>query len=116
MKKILKSLCIALVAVVTGFAITACKPSNIEKAEAKMEKAGYTVMAYDSVKKEDGFVGGFIAMDIKAGQSILAILFESKEDAEKYAELNKKTEYGEAKVEGKWFYAGSEEAIKAFKK
>ena len=116
MKKILKSLCIALVAVVTGFAITACKPSNIEKAEAKMEKAGYTVMAYDSVKKEDGFVGGFIAMDIKGGESILAILFESKEDAEKYAELNKKTEYGEAKVEGKWFYAGSEEAIKAFKK
>ena len=115
MKKILKSICIALVAVVTGFAITACKPSNIEKAEAKMEKAGYTVLAYDSVSA-DGFVGGFIAMDIKGGESILAILFESKEEAEKYAELNKKTEYGEAKVEGKWFYAGSEGAIEAFKK
>lgn len=116
MKKILKTLCVALVAVITGFAVTACKPSNIDKAEAKMEKAGYTVLAYNSVNDADGFVGGFIAMDIAGGESILAILFESKADAEKYAELNKKTEYGESKVEGKWFYAGSERAIEAFKK
>ena len=39
----------------------------------------------------------------------------SKDDAEKYAELNTKTEYGEVKVEGKWIFAGSEGAIKATK-
>ena len=116
MKKFLRTLCIALVAIVTGVAITACKPGSIEKAETKMEKAGYTVLAYDVSDDAEGFVGGFIAMDISAGESMCAILFESKEDAEKYAELNTKTEYGEVKVEGKWIFAGSEGAIKAFKK
>ena len=116
MKKVLRTLCIALVAIVTGVAITACKPGSIEKAEAKMENAGYTVLAYDVGDDAEGFVGGFIAMDISAGESMCAILFESKEDAEKYAELNSKTEYGEIKADGKWVYAGSEGAIKAFKK
>ncbi len=116
MKKFLRTLCIALVAIVTGVAVTACKPSNIDKAEAKMEKAGYTVLAYSNDDKAEGFVGGFIAMDISAGESMLAILFESKDDAEKYAEVEKKTEYGEIKVEGKWVFAGTEQAIKDFKK
>ena len=116
MKKVLRTLCIALVAIVTGVAITACKPGSIEKAQSKMENAGYTVLAYENNEDIEGFVGGIIAMDVSAGESMVAILFESKDDAEKYAELNSKTEYGEIKVEGKWIFAGSEGAIKAFKK
>ena len=116
MKKFLKSICIALVAIVTGVAITACKPGSVEKAKEKMESAGYVVMAYENDDNIEGFVGGFIAMNISAGESMIAILFESKSDAEKFAELNAKTEYGEAKVEGKWLFAGSEGAIEAFKK
>lgn len=116
MKKILRTLCIALVAIITGISVTACKPANIEKAEAKMEKAGYTVLAYENDDNIEGFVGGFIAMDISAGDSMLAILFESKNDAEKYAETKIQSEYGEIKVEGKWIYAGTEQAIKEFKK
>ena len=50
MKKFLRTLCIALVAIVTGVAITACKPGSIEKAEAKMEKAGITP---DDIKGRD---------------------------------------------------------------
>ena len=55
-------------------------------------------------------------MNISAGESMIAILFESKSDAEKFAETNTDRSYGEVQVEGKWLFAGSEGAIKVFKK
>lgn len=116
MKKFLKSFCIVFVAIITGFAVTACKPGSVEKAQEKMQSAGYTVLEYENDEGIEGFVGGFIAMNISAGESMIAILFESKSDAEKFAEINTDRSYGEVKVEGKWLFAGSEGAIKAFKK
>ncbi len=115
MKNFLKSICIILVVVLTSVAVTACKPNSLEKAKTKMEEAGYVVMDYALDDGAEGFVGGIIAVDFDNDESIIACLFESKADAKKFAELNATTAYGESRVEGKWFFAGSEGAIEAFK-
>ena len=114
MKKILRTLCLAFVFVFVGIVLTACKPANIEKAKAKMEDAGYTVVAYDKGKDAEGFVGAFSAtkVDLKDGGSgtITAWLFDSKESAEKYQKAIGDT----AVQDGKWVYVGTEAAVDAF--
>ncbi|MBR2623423.1 MAG: hypothetical protein IKD15_04275, partial [Clostridia bacterium] len=87
-------------------------PSTVEKAEEKMEKAGYTVLAYE--KKEEGSVGGFIAKKgIVGGEMLTAILFESKDAASDFYGTYSQIDTN-AVLDGKWVYSGSEEAVKAF--
>ncbi|MBR2468407.1 MAG: hypothetical protein IKB42_05150 [Clostridia bacterium] len=109
MQKVLKMFSYALVVLLASVALVACVPANVEKAEAKMEEAGYTVVAY-SKEDAEGLVGGFVAS--KGLTSMTAMLFDSTKNAEQFIEdalLNVYTQ------EGKWVLTGSEKAIEDFK-
>ena len=119
MKKALKFLSLAFVAIFAGTLLTACAPSNIEKATEKMEEAGYTVIDYDKGKDAEGFVGGLLATKILKGEGLIAMLFDSNADAKEFFESmtdsDKDSDYGAFQQSGKWVFAGTEDAIDAFK-
>ena len=106
-----KFLC-GLLAAISCFALAACAPSSVEKAETKMQEAGYKVVAYS--KEAEGSVGGFVATkgltDLTNGMT--AVLFSTKEEAAEF--YSTVSELDGATQDGKWVYWGSEEAVKAF--
>ena len=116
----MKKFLVGLLAALACFAMVACVPSDLAKAEEKMEKAGYNVATHEI--DAEGFVGG-IAASLKSdnilgdignalgGKTMYAILFETAADAKAYAEENEGY-----KADGKWAYSGNEDAIKAFTK
>ena len=111
MKKIRRIIGLFLAALAC-MSITACTPWNIEKAEERMEKEGYTVIAYED--DEEGLVGGLVATKaegILEVDMITALLFETREDAKNFAE---KAEGTGAIQDGKWVYWGDEDAIEDF--
>ena len=112
----------AIFAFVMCIALVACAPANLDKAEDKMEDAGYkvTVMEGDAAELLYGDdVVGLITATKAEGSGILntktytvtAILFESNKAAKNYAEDKDGVE-----VSGKWAISGDEKAIKDFKK
>lgn len=116
----MKKFLVGLLAALACFAMVACVPGDLAKAEEKMEEAGYNVMSYDL--DAEGYVGG-IAASLKSdnvlgdignalgGKTMNAVLFETAADAKAYAEGKEDVE-----VSGKWVFWGDEDAIKAFKK
>lgn len=122
MKKLLKSLSLGLVVAFMGVILCACVPSNLEKAEARMEEAGYTVISLGEDSDEaEGLVGGIIATkgDLVNGfETISAMLFDSKDSAKKFYEKwiaeEEKKEDTIVKQSGKWVYAGTETAVEDF--
>ena len=123
MKNFIKNLSLALVVAFVGVILCACVPSNIEKAQAKMEEAGYVVIALDKDFEEaEGLLGGLIATkgDIVNGyETISALLFEDKDTAKKFYEkwISSEESTDEdtiVKQDGKWVYAGTEKAIADF--
>ena len=110
----MKKIICAILTAIACLCLFACTPSNIEKAENKMKKEGYTVLAY-SDKEAEGLIGGFTATKAEGilnVDNITALLFESKADAEKFME-----EMGDASKairDGKWVYWGTEDAIEDF--
>lgn len=112
MKKIL----CAVLAAVSCLGFAACVPGSVEKAEEKMKKEGYTVIAYED-KEAEGLVGGFNATKVEGflgseSDSITALLFESSSDAKDFvAELG---DDSKAVQDGKWVYWGTEDAIEDF--
>ena len=120
MKKLTKILSFAFVVLFAGIVLAGCTPANIDKAKAKMEEAGYTVVAYDQGKDAEGFVGGFMATNISLTSGVdamVAILFETSADAKEFSETwTGNYEGKQVFTEGKWVYTGSEDAIEAFKK
>lgn len=116
-----KFLC-GLLAALTCICLVACAPGNLEKAEEKMEAAGYAVKTYDV--DAEGYVGGIVATKSGSvgdvigglidGNVFHATLFETKDAATKYFEsLGEDTK---AVQDGKWVYWGGEEAVEAFLK
>ena len=110
----MKKFLLGLLAAIMCIGMSACAPSSIEKAEEKMQEAGYTVVAYSNEEAE-GMVGGFVATaglsGLLGGNVMTAALFDSKDAASDfYATLS---ETG-AVLDGKWVYWGSEEASEAF--
>ena len=105
----MKKLICALLATLACLTLFACAPSNVEKAKAKMEDAGYIVVGKEDEKAE-GLVGAFAATKIT--ENIVAFLFESTADAKAYAEKMG----SKAVQDGKWVYYGTEGAIEAFTK
>ena len=103
-----------------GIVLAGCTPANIDKAKAKMEEAGYTVSAYQQAEDADGYVGSFLAVkaSLTSGlNGMVAVLFETTEDAKEFAETWSGAEYSEENIQdGKWVYCGTEQAIEAFKK
>ena len=108
MKKFL-SLFVSLLLVLTLAFMAACTPKDVDAAKAKMDEAGYLVVGYQN-KEAEGLVGGIVAS--KLIENMTAALFDTKENAKKFAEL-----IGEKAVQnGKWVYFGSEGAIEDFTK
>lgn len=124
MKKVLRTLSLSLVVAFVGVIMCACVPSNVEKAEARFEEAGYKVVAYSSEEagdKAEGAVGGFLATKASLNDGIdtlTAIIFDSKKSAktyyEKYIGDASEDEKSSIKTSGKWVYIGTENAIEVF--
>jgi hypothetical protein len=110
MKKFLLGLLMAIMCI----GMAACAPSSIEKAEEKMQAAGYTVVAYED-KEAEGMVGGFVATaglsGLLGGDVMTAVLFDSKDAATDFYSTLAETG---AVLDGKWVYWGSEKAIEEF--
>lgn len=104
-KRFIAVIAIALITVLLLVTLTACGPSSIDAAKKKMEKKGYTVLAY---KAEDG-TGGIACSKGLLGDKMTAVLYESSKDAKAAAEKS-----GAQQI-GKWVVAGSDAAIKDFK-
>ena len=120
MKKALKFLSLAMMILFTGALLTACVPSNVEKAKEKMEEADYLVIDYTKADDAEGCVGGLLATkttNLLDVEGLIAILFDSKDNAKDYYEslTDKDTEYGNFLQDGKWVYAGTDGAIEVFK-
>ena len=108
MKKIL----MAILAAIMCIAMTACTPMSVEKAEEKMQEAGYKVVAY-SKDDAEGMVGGFVATKglTDLTNTMTAVLFDSKDAASDFYSTLSETG---AVLDGKWVYWGAEEAVKEF--
>ena len=111
----MKKFLLAIITAIMCIGMAACTPSSVEKAEEKMQEAGYTVLAYSNEDAE-GMVGGFNATKstgLLSAETLTALLFDSKDAATDfygtYSQFNK-----DAVLDGKWVYSGSEEAVKAF--
>lgn len=107
----MKKFLAAIFAFVMCLALVACAPASVEKAEDKMEDAGYTVLAYE--QDAEGLVGGIIAKKGLMGDGMTALLFETKDDAKDFME-----DLGDddAVLKGKWVCWGDDDAIKDFTK
>lgn len=117
MKKFLKILTMTLATIAAATMFFACNPSSIEKATKKMEDAGYTVSDYTESNDAEGFQGGIIARKGGiagiGGENIIAVLFDTKENAEAFHN-DIKGIFQDSVVEGKWVYWGSEQAVEDF--
>lgn len=134
MKKIITVIAVLALMAILGTVLFACVPKTLEKAEAKMKKAGYEVEItkvsdyekdeemeeYAEAMKKAGIVG---YLDAHKGETewLDAVLYESASKA-KDAFDDAKKEYEAFKDEdivvkrsGKWIYAGTKAAVKAFK-
>ena len=125
----MKKLLGLLLAVLTCLCFAACTPSNMEKAQEKMEEAGYDVKVSSEDAAELLFgeeaeasmtatksSGGLTNLKI---DTITAILFESSDAARAYYDDKKGEEEDEdegIKQSGKWAYFGTEAAMEAFNK
>ena len=111
----MKKFLLAVITAIMCIGMAACAPSSVEKAEEKMQKAGYTVVAYEKEDAE-GLVGGFVATaglgGLLGGNTMTALLFETKDAATDF--YSTVGQVG-AVLDGKWVYWGSEEAVDAFK-
>ena len=121
MKKIAKILSLTLVFVMALALFTACVPSNVEAAEKKMKDAGYSVEEYVDYEadNDEGIIGGIYAIKSESllnVDSIIAIYFETSKQAKEYAENWEDSMFSEIGYEGRWAYAGTEDAIEDFKK
>lgn len=111
----MKKFLLAIVMAIMCIGLAACAPMNMEKAEEKMQKAGYTVMAYSDDDAE-GLVGSFTATKstgLLSAETLKAYYFDSKDAATDfygtYSQFNKN-----AVLDGKWVYSGSDAAVEAF--
>ena len=93
--------------------LVACVPTNMDNAQKKMKKEGYTVISYTDAEAE-GLIGGFNATKVDGLDldNITALLFDSTKAAKAYyQDLNDKSNIIQ---EGKWVYWGTEDAIEDF--
>ena len=127
MKKIITIIAVIALLAVLGTVLFACVPSDPSKAKEKLKKAGYDV-EIDTVDeyiaaylgKPDGAKKYLFAEDEDDDDEyIYALYFESSSKAKAYYKDHKDDkQYSDLKTgqSGKWVYAGTEAAVKAFKK
>ena len=125
----MKKTFVGFLAMMMCLACTACAPMNLEKAEEKMEEAGYKVTVTEGDAAElvaENAVGVIVAVDVNislsgvSGGMLTAILFDSFADANAYYKEHKDDEKEKEdqviKKSGKWVYIGTENAIEDFTK
>lgn len=116
----MKKLITFMLAAMTCVSLTACAPADLDKAEAKMEKAGYMVVVDDTISGllNKSIVGTVVAT--KSGDILTATLFEDVKSAKEYYEdlvdKDKDKEDQVVKRSGKWVFVGTEDAIEDFMK
>ena len=108
----MKKFLLGLLAAIMCIGMAACAPSSVEKAEEKMQEAGYKVVAY-SKDDAEGMVGGFIATKglTDLTNTMTAVLFDSSDAANDFYSTLSETD---ATLDGKWVYWGADEAVEAF--
>lgn len=111
----MKKFLLAIITAIMCIGMAACTPSSVEKAEEKMQEAGYTVLAY-SKEDAEGMVGGFTATKstgLLSAETLTAMLFDSKDSAtDFYGTFSQGVK--SAVLDGKWVYFGSEAAVEDF--
>ena len=127
----MKKFLLGLLAAIMCIGMAACAPANLEKAEKKMEDAGYKVEVTDDADAvklltAEGAVGMIVAMKGEFslttgidGDMVTAVLFESASAAKDYYEKVSEEEKEEDQVikqDGKWVYVGTEDAVEDFTK
>ena len=113
----MKKFLLAIVMAILCIGMTACTPMSVEKAEEKMQKAGYLVVSSED-KEAEGLVGGFVAtkndgeglFDIEI-EMITAFFFETTDAASDFYSV---AGQAGAVLDGKWVYWGTEDAIEDF--
>ncbi len=117
MKKALKIISVIALVGIIACVFFACVPSNLEKAQAKMEEAGYTVLS--STWRLDNLDGAFNATKVSVSEgsgTMSALYFKDKDSAKKaYDELAGENKEN-IKQNGRWVYFGTKAAIEAFEK
>ena len=110
----MKKFLVGLLMSIACFAMVACAPANVEKAEDKMKDAGYTVVAYSGDDDAEGLVGGIVATKMEGlldVDTLTALYFSSFKEAKNYYD---DLDNDDAKWEGKWVFWGSEDAMEDF--
>jgi hypothetical protein len=117
MKKLMKWISLALAAASCAM-FAACAPFSLEKAKERMAKEGYTLQDMPAPLGADNCVGGILASEgLLDEDKITAYLFETADDAKAFLSSNAiKLAFpiGTPIQDGKWVYAGSEDAIEDF--
>ncbi len=114
MNKTMKWITLGAASAITCVAFVACAPASLEKAQEKMEAAGYTV-------ETEEYLGiGQIYAYNEDGDVLSGALYESTSDAKSAYELAESMasampEGYSLKRIGKWVVTGTDAAIKAFK-
>ena len=114
MKKLIRLIACTIM-LVLAMVMLACTPTNLEKAEEKMGKAGYNV----SIIADENAEGVLVAS--KGNERIMAMLFQTKEQAEEFYNNDYKMlafilyDIDNAVLDGKWIYSGTAQSIKDFK-
>ena len=116
MKKVVSVVAVVMLVAVLDVCLVACAPKDMDAAKAKMKDAGYTVVGISDSSAE-GMQGAFSATKgLLNGESMVAFLFDSKDNAKKFVEETGKWLGNDLQQSGKWVYAGTEAATKAFLK
>ncbi len=117
MKKLTRVLSILLSIVVLCFIFTACVPSSVDEAVTKMQEKGYNVDIIDEdYFLTDGAIIGFKAYNVEEGEGLMAFWFNSSSEAKDFVENWIDDMYPVKKSSGKCAYAGTEKAVKDFRK
>ena len=117
----MKKMITFVLAALTCLCFTACAPMDVDKAEEKMEKAGYKVTVVDGTLAEiidENAEASLTA--IKSGDMLTAVLFKDFKSANEYYKkaMDEDKEKGDqvVKKNGKWVFVGTEDAIEDFTK
>ncbi|MBQ3234705.1 MAG: hypothetical protein IJA97_00930 [Clostridia bacterium] len=118
MNKFIKSLSLILVIFALCFTFTACKtevPQNIDDAVSLMQDNGYTVNLLTSDVLPEGAISGFTARSEDGLNGMLALWFNSEEEAEAYVDGWIDDRYSIREFNGLCVYGGTEKAVEIFK-
>ncbi len=113
MKKIVKAMITCIVLVLTMVLFVGCVPNNAESATRKMKEEGYSVSSYSV--NSDGVTEAIIAVEKELfDDTLIAVWFDSIENAKAYMEKYTEEEDELIKRKGKCVYIGTADAIEDF--